>query len=280
MPRYTTFRPYELSKFDRKKQTLGITQFLGADFNPAQLQVATNHATDILNLIYKDRVNQKRNGWEQLYKVSPFVYYIENSDGTMTMKTNGTSFNGIWEFIGEDNIKHTIAHIGNLLFIVNNLDNKHTFLDIKMSALCKQVVVGGQVRNVALELLDHKSQAFIGDKRLYILGGNKFYVIKANTNIITMAEVEDDEDTYIPTTTIGITYADSKVTGQSALDDVNMMTQYRKNKLVSGTYYDDGVSLRTTRFWDFQLDTNIKPKVKTDINNIKIKINSLKEVEQ
>ena len=93
-----------------------------------------------------------------------------------------------------------------------------------------------------------------------------------------MKEVEDDEDTYIPVTTIGITEADSAVNEQQILDDVNMMSQWRRNKLVSGTYVDDGVSLRTTRFTDYQLDTSIKPKKETDINNIEITISSLKEI--
>ena len=65
---------------------------------------------------------------------------------------------------------------------------------------------------------------------------------------------------------------------QQILDDVNMMSQWRRNKLVSGTYVDDGVSLRTTRFTDYQLDTSIKPKKPTDINNIEITISSLKEI--
>jgi hypothetical protein len=57
------------------------------------------------------------------------------------------------------------------------------------------------------------------------------------------------------------------------------MTQYRKNKLISGTYLDDGVALRTTRFWDYELDTSCIPKNQTDINNITINIKELREVE-
>ena len=132
--------------------------------------------------------------------------------------------------------------------------------------------------DVIEHLEDYKSFAQVGYGRLFIFGGNKLFVLKVYNGQYTLKEVEDDEDTYIPVTTIGITEADSAVNEQQILDDVNMMSQWRRNKLVSGTYVDDGVSLRTTRFTDYQLDTSIKPKKETDINNIEITISSLKEI--
>ena len=263
------------------RRRLSIDAFLGVDYNPAQLQVASNHATDILNFIYKDRVNQKRRGWEQLAKIpDDYTYYVRNDDGTFTQKTNTPHFNGFFHLVGEDNLIYYVAHIGKLLYQVTGIGKDKSFLDIEFKPLVDSVVVGANTYNVALELEDYKSSAFVGDKRLYILGGNKYYVLKVNNGVFDLAEVEDHEETYIPVTTIGITYKDSPVSGITALDDVNMMTQWRRNKLVSGTYIDDGVTLRTTRFWDYELDTNVQCKKPTDINNIVVKISSLREVEQ
>lgn len=262
-----------------KRKILNISKFLGVDYNPAQLQVATNHATDILNIVYKDRINQKRKGWEQIAKVVAVTYYVGNEDGTYTQKTNSTNFNGFYRLLGKDELVYYIAHIGNLLFQVTNIGVNHNFLDVQFKPLTKNVLVGSTKYNVAIELLDIKSMAFVGDHRLYILGGNKYFVLTASNGKFNLDQVEDHEDTYIPVTTIGITYKDSPVSGITALDDVNLMTQWRRNKLVSGTWVDDGVTLRTTRFWDYELDTNVQCKKPTDINNIKIKISSLREVE-
>ena len=55
------------------------------------------------------------------------------------------------------------------------------------------------------------------------------------------------------------------------------MTQYRKNKLVTGMPIASEV--KKTRYNDYELDTCINPKKNTDINNIKVTINSLKESE-
>lgn len=263
-----------------ERRILSIDKFLGVDYNPAQLQVASNHATDILNFIYKDRVNQKRRGWEQLAKIpDDYTYYVRNDDGTFTQKTNTPHFNGFFHLVGEDNLIYYVAHIGKLLYQVTGIGKDKSFLDIEFKPLVDNVYVSPNTYNVALELEDYKSSAFVGDKRLYILGGNKYYVLKVNSGVFELAEVEDHEETYIPVTTIGITYKDSPVSGITALDDVNMMTQWRRNKLVSGTYIDDGVTLRTTRFWDYELDTNVQCKKPTDINNIVVKISSLREVE-
>ena len=160
-----------------------------------------------------------------------------------------------------------------------NFGKDKSFLDVKVVPLLETETTGGIDYKVAnLELNDSPSQAFYGSKRLYILGGNKYFVLRVNNYDFELRAVEDDSETYIPTTTIGITYKDSAVDMAAPLDDVNMMTQWRKNKLVSGTYVDDGVSLRTTRFWDYELDSSVHPKNKKDVNDIQITVNSLKEV--
>ncbi len=281
MGRNTTYVPQNLSGLSAtKKHVLAINQFFGVDYARAQLQVANNHATDILNIVYKDRVNQKRRGWEQVAAVTAVTYYVYDEDSdTYTQKTNSTNFNGFYYFIGQDGLKYYVAHIGNLLFQVTNIGIDNTFLEVEFKELTSNVTVGGTTYNVALELLDIRSQAFIGNNCLYILGGNKYYVLTANNGVFDLEEVEDNENTYVPTTTIGITYKDSPVSGRAALDDVNLMTQWRKNKLVSGTWIDDGIAIMTTRFYDYELDTNIQCKNPTDINNIKVVVSELREVE-
>ena len=271
------YRHYDLSF--HKQQVLAVSKFLGVDFNPAQLEVADYHATDIENIIYKDKVNQKRSGWEQLAAITATTYHVQKDDGTYEEKTNTVHFNGLFKVLGTDGRQYIIAHIGHLLYAVSGLGKSKNFLDVSFIPLLEKVYVGVDTEyDVAVELEDRKSSYFHGYKRGFILDGNTMYVIKINANSFEIRAVEDDSETYIPVTTTGITYADSAVNSRVALDDVNLMTQYRRNKLISGTYLDDGVSLRTTRFWDWQLDTSVKTKNPTDINNIRIQINSLKEI--
>lgn len=283
MPRNTYFKHYDLD-FDSQK-TFSISQFLGVDYNPSLLQVASDHATDMLNIIYKDKSNQKRTGYEQIAKFESVEFYQRNEIGLLSEAIlNPIAINGVWKFVGEDDNEHIIAHIGHLLYEMHNLNDN--FLNISASIIGQyEEDIENDSTIVRLvtnyKLSNRKSSAFVGFKRLYILDGNKFYVLKLvakeDGHEFKLNPVEDDEDTFIPLTTIGITYEDSSVNARQALDDVNLMTQFRKNKLVSGTYIDDGITVRTTRFWDYTLDTSIKPKSRTDINKIVVTISSLKK---
>lgn len=251
------------------RKQLDINTFLGVDYSSSEINVSNARAVDMCNVVYKDKVNQKRNGWQQILKIEPFVYYTSNGE----KKTNATDINGVWRFLGEDNVVHTIAHIGSLLYELKNLDD---FLFSSATPLVNKEVVGGEVRNIASELLNYKSTAFVGDKRLYILGGNFYYVLRFTTNgDFLLSKVEDNEDTYVPTTRIGVTYKDSLVSSSTVYDDVNLLTQWRKNKLISGTYVDDGVNVRTTRFFDYELESAITPKTSNDLNDIEIVVQSL-----
>lgn len=278
MPRKSTFNHYDLT-FSKKQKEFTVTGYRGVDFSPAQLNTAINHAIDAQNIVYREKINQKRFGWEQIYKAEPYNYYVQNSDGTYTQKANPVNINGVYKYVGEDNKYHILVHVGNLLFSATRMGKAFSFLEFKLTCIEKKVTESLTTYNLPVELGNVKSQGFVQNKRLYILTGTKFFVVKIRNNKLTIREVEDDDDTYIPKTTTGITYADSAVPNAVPLDDVNLMHSFRKNGLVSGTYIDTGTNVRTTRFWDFQLDTSVEPKFGTDINKIKITINSLREVQ-
>ena len=276
MSRLSKFQPYSVNGANKKIHT--VPKFLGVDYSPAQLQVASNRAVEMENIIFKDGFDQKRTGWEQVAQVKPYTYYEKTEDGEYKQKTNSTNFNGLWFFTNDAGQKCCVAHIGKILYKAEKIGRNYTFLETKFTPITKLEIIGANSYNVAVELEDFKSSAFVGNNCLFIFGGNKLYKVTNKENNYQVVAVEDDENTYIPVTTTGITYVDSSVDNRTPLDDVNLMTQYRVNKLVSGTYIDDGVTLRKTRFWDWQLDTNIQPKKPTDINNIEITINSLEEV--
>ena len=267
---------YELKAKSQKVFT--VDSFRGVDYNAAQLQIEKIHAIDSQNMVYRDKVNQKRYGFEQIFKVTPHTYYVQNGDDYVQV-SNPVNVNGVWKYVGEDNKTHIILHIGNILYSATRMGKAYSFLELKLTPIEKKVTVNLSTYNLPVEIGNVKSQGFVQNKRLYLLTGKKFYVVKIRNNKLTIREVEDDDDTYIPKTTTGITYADSPVPNSTPLDDVNLMHSFRKNGLVSGTFIDTGTNIRTTRFFDWQLDTSIEPREDTDINKIKITINRLREVE-
>ena len=228
------------------RKTFTTGSFAGVDYQEAETNLANNNARDILNIIFKDGINQTRDAWEQIAKVEGRV-------------------NSYIKFEADDGYEHHIFHIGKFLYEGFKIGKEYSFLDAYFT----------KISNYELE--DYRSLMRASGKRLYILGGHKYLMLKINPSY-ELVEVEDSEYTYIPTTTIGVTYKDAPTNLVSAYDDVNLMTQWRKNKLVSGTYIDNGVDVRTTRFWEWDFDTSIKPKTLSDLNNMEIVISSLRKV--
>lgn len=269
------------------RMVVSINNFNGADFSSPALLVSNDHATDILNFIKKDNINQKRPGYSQIGKATQVDFNrLVDNDGTSVIATehNTTEINGLWNFIAENKKSYTVAHIGRLLFLVYGLGEGKSFLDCSFIPLVHNTTVNGTAFVEAITLLNQPTVAFAGANRLYILGGNKYFMLRiydgtsANQIQWELVELEDSEYTYVPVTTIGITYADSTVIARTVLDDVNLLTQWRKNKSISGTYIDDGVTNRTTRFWVYELDTNINLKKATDINDIECVVSYLDKV--
>ena len=273
MPVKSTYRHYNLN--EPTKRTFEVNQFKGVDYTPGQLNIDDYHAVEISNIVYKDKVNQKRNGWEQVGKVGNLSYYYENKEsGIITERKNSTNINGVWVFKlnGKD---CCIAHVGKILYIVTGFGKNKSFLESKFTPLTYKVTRNGHDYNnvVSIELNDARSSAFYGSKRLYILDGKNYLVLNLEKNILSY--VEDNEETYIPTTTVGITYKESSVNNLAPLDDVNLLTQYRKNKLISGTFIPSETTPVAPLLWDYELDTSVNPKRPQDINNISISIQSL-----
>jgi hypothetical protein len=267
---------YNFPSSHTEKRVFKIEKLRGVDYNPYHLDISGQNAVDIFNLIFRDGINQKRYGFEELVVAEPFIYHVKQNDGTYIEKTSPSQINGVWSFVAEDNREHTVLHIGNLLWEINDFNDNTTFLEITITPIVNSVLELGKTYIVGTELSNQRTQAFVGSKRLYILGGNDIFVLRfLEGNVRELVSMSEYDEVYIPTTTIGITYKDSAVAQRSPLDDINMMTQWRKNKLISGTYYDDGVSVRTTRFFDYELDASIKAKNENDLNDLEIIVEKL-----
>ena len=209
--RKSRFEPYTLTKNQVARQTFKINQFMGVNYNKNALAIPDSESTDMKNLIFRDGVIQKRQGYENVCRVGAY----------------GKNINGVYKFIGDDNLYHLIFHIDKGLYEANNLGKGSKYSEVTFTQL-----KDSQLNNILIS--NNQSFGIPSNHRLYILDGSYYYVLKKSYSGYALSRVEDDVDTYIPTTTIGITEVDSGISVRTALDDVNLLSSLRKNKLVTG----------------------------------------------
>lgn len=260
------------------KKEMTVSQFRGLDRSTSRFSVANYRAIDELNYIYKDGVLQKREGYEEILNVrkeSFYEYPFSGDESTINAsapaRENGsTRINGIWFFKDAFGVQHCVAHVGNLLYEFGYEEGKDIFT---AQAILKKTI---RKRKYAYFFNDYRSSAFIGNNSLWFLGGNRYMRISGNSDT-TLDVVPVDSVAYVPTTTVSITYLDSPVAKRDNLDSVNMLTPMRKNLLLSGTIARGSQNVRTTKYYEYTLDTSIKPEKEGDITGISVEITCLKE---
>lgn len=242
MPSKSTFNHYNLTGHNASKKTTNVSQFFGVEYLNSQLETKDYHATDIKNIVYKDKTNQKRSGYEQVAK-TPNVEGID-------IRRNAV--NGYYEFYDENSIFHKIIHIGTRLFEVKFLEKDSYYWETKFNLISNNMA-------------NHKSMAFSSKGILYILDGTKYRYLRVTGGdseyTFTLNDVANSDIVYIPTTSlIG---ADDTI---SAYEDVNMLTNWRKNEL-DGTkfienneendyYYELDSPIDELCIWEMVLNIN------------------------
>lgn len=227
----------------------------GLDKSSLPFEANPSRALDELNYVYRDGKVQKRHGLNELLNVKPTHYVKVGFNGVSTGKyaVNSTEWNGIWLFEAEDEKEHLIAHIGKLLYEIVEEDGYYEAKPI--TANTTTYVKDGNIYYSCYEFISYKSQAAIGNKALYFLGGNKFMKLRYKVGSIrSFAPVEDDSDTYIPTTSISITYENALTSGRQSLDQVNLLSRFRKNLLLSGVGKPSDTNVITANY-EYTLDS-------------------------
>jgi hypothetical protein len=276
----SSFRPVGLTSAQRKQ--LEINAFGGVDYSTQKFSIADGHAIDLKNFLYKEGVIQKRNGVEQLLSIPTFSYIPADFDNPTKplipeIHTNefNKTFNGIWKFEAEDGKEHIVAHIGKLMYEIKNIANKY----IEATALTNGTAqADGETHYLAYEFEDFKSSAFVGGKKLWFLGGNKYMCLRFVNSQVLFSSVENSGDTPIPTTTISITYKNSIVSKREGLDNANLLTRWRKNKLITGTSKNEDERTKTV-FYEYTLDAPIIIKSPKDMADIRVIIEEQGEIE-
>lgn len=259
----------------RQRNLFHLPKIKGVDFTSPLLSVEDARAIEMSNLLTKEFGRlQKRKPWEQITPSLEFSYY-KTINGVLNKVDNPINLNALFSFVAEDGKEHVVAHIGKCLFEVTGLGREKDFKEIIFTPLCNSD------KTDVIELVNEKTKAVTSGNRLYIMGGTKYLMVRFyeenNLNKWDLVVVEDSKYVYIPTTSIGITYADSPVAGRSQLDDVNLLSSLRKNKLISGTLFKGNNVIRTTRFYEYELDGDIDTEDEFD-DSFSIKLEYRKAV--
>ena len=220
----------------RNIQSLSVDNLMGVDYSSSMLNIQDNHAYDIKNFLKKNGTLQKRPPVEQV---------------------GIKGLNGVWE-CNYNGQKYVIAHKDSNLYLVNNIDEYDNF------ANNYTLIEGtGTIEN-------QKSWGVFTNDRLYILCGS-YVVVKfvKNNGVVSLTHynVYNDVDTYVPTTTIGITkLGENELSvNRTSLDNINLMTNYVKNSLY--VVYDPTQNPGTPSTQKFELDNFV---LRSD--NLKIKV--------
>jgi hypothetical protein len=188
-----------------------IDNFLGVDYASTKINANKSRAVDMKNFINRDGVNRKRFGWNEVLKI------VDNLG-------NPLPINGFWYFTDSNKVEHKIIHAGNRIFKITTIGQNSFESEYE------------DITPVELEekILNQRSFGLVRGDYLYLFLGKVYAMYgKWNNNDYELRAVENGEKTYIPTTTIGISAIGSLINSRQVLEEVNLLTNKRRNKLIA-----------------------------------------------
>lgn len=210
-----------------------ISDLRGVDFSSSPMEVNRRRASRAVNFINKDGITQKRAGWAQQCRIQ--------RDGVPQR------INGIFDYVDGAH-REVLVHAGCRLYrMETDEDGRYRTVDVTESGTYAPAAVD------ATRLRDVRSQAFLRGGRLYWIGAGDYLVYGSwdGGQSFELRRVYDNEDTYIPKTTINIGHSGEDIRG--TLDNVNYMTGWRRNGL-TGLPSEQQPGYRTVEYY---LDTTI-----------------------
>ncbi len=239
----------------RDIKSVALKDFRGVDMASTPSDVAYFRATKMSNFIYEDGLNRKRKGIEQLFQIKPNI------------SEAAPRINGIFDFTIEGT-RLKIVYAGKRFYIVQN-DGQYFDITTTQFGYDKEgnVILGDSVKaefRVDVQVGDTKEegahylqntrcQAFVSNDKIYFVGMGDYLALGDFGNeCFELRKVYENEYTTIPTTTMFIDQIGKNNEGGKILDDVNIMTRWRYNRLVGSAFGEN----ETEKNWrlDGQVD--------------------------
>lgn len=191
-----------------------LKDFKGFDFSSSPLNVSSSRGYLGKNFIFENGVNRKRKGYEELLRIEKI------EDG----KTIYPQINGIFEF----NLNHEnflICYAGKHFYRITFENSNYSYTDITFSSSYEMSKIDTNM------LHSRRISMFKNNNAVFFVGAGKLICFKKYGDNYELRLVENDTDTYIPTTTINIQPdGDEEITKQ-AYEDSNVFNIKRRNTL-------------------------------------------------
>lgn len=238
----------------RDIKSVALKDFRGVDMASTASDVAYFRATKMSNFIYEDGLNRKRKGIEQLFQIKPNI------------SEAAPRINGIFDFTIEGT-RLKIVYAGNRFYIVQDDGQYYDITATKFGydeegnvilkdsvdeKFCVDVQIGDAIKGMHY-LQDTRCQAFVSNDKIYFVGMGDYLVLGDFGNeCFELRKVYENEYTTIPTTTMFIDQIGKDNESGKILDDVNIMTRWRYNRLVGSAFVEN----ETEKNWriDGQVD--------------------------
>lgn len=245
-----------------RRYTLLINRFYGVDLTDPQMLVSDRRGVYSINYLYDNGSVVKRHGRECVAICPSDSYYPMTFEGVRSEKQtqNPNVCHGMWHFVAEDGKEHIVCHIGRLLY------------EMRLGDMAEFSLIGGsktiEGEMYAYEFKDERSEAFVGNRKLWFLGGNAYVCVRfPSRNKSEVNVVSESDFAFIPTTSIGITCDESETQSRSGLDYPNSLSPFRRNLLLSGTKKQSGYE--DSAEWNYTLDAPIVLKSGSEAEQIK-----------
>ena len=228
---------------DRKEYT--FDNFKGVDFSTSPYKVAQYRSIQAENLMYDNGTVRKRNGWKSICKL----------DGKI---------NGLFSFELE-NEKFVLAYAGTKFYRLTWNKNTGRFDAQDLTDSCTYPTANLQPGR----LVERRIQVYLNKEKAYIVGCGDYLVLGKWGGGFEIRRVFDNEDTYIPTTSINIDNDKVNDETRATLDDVNILSSWRRNELV-------GVDEESAT-WTLDTATNASTQAVDENSDITIHVYTLDE---
>lgn len=247
-----------LLKREEKRYTL--YGFRGLDLASSEGEIAGYRSPNSCNFVNENGINRKRKGWKQFYGFENSVYKA-SVDGLFTLEKKGGNYLLAYvSFYYKTSKIPPVANKEKGVFAFSTFmlrGPSGTFYDALEDK-----------KEIRARLLPKKPNMYLYGNKAYFMGMGDFLVFDKEN--MTFKRVEEDEETYVPTTTVSVDNDSVTDTVRATLEEANVLTRRRKNTLV-GVDQVGGAEVGEENPLTFTLDSTLsafdKVKVKIETRN-------------
>ncbi len=198
-----------------QKRIYNFEKIRGVDVTSSPINVASNRASYMVNMINEGGVNKKRHGWEDVI--------LFDCDGELLPVNGAYAYESGY-----------VVHAGTRFFLC----------DKNFSSKSEITVVDGSY------ITSQRSKGYLKNGKLWIVGAGDYLVYDGDK----IQPVMNSKHAYIPTTTVDIA-PESQGGGGRRLNGANLFQKKRKNKLVGAVSKISDAYVLAEYYLDGEIDT-------------------------